>query len=122
MAEENKENKENNVDFINFNEDHPNTIEYKKILAEQAEYKEKIRKNLERLGFTEEEKKEIFDIIEYHYILMETAKIPLNNITENDVLDVVEEKVKLSIKEISKHMLMILRERVEKIMAGKNLK
>lgn len=103
-------------------ENHPNTIEYKKIVAEREEYKELIRKNMEKLNFTEEEKQKIFDIIEYHYILMETAKIPLAQVGPNDVLDEVESDVKKAIKQISGHMLFVLRENFQKIMAGKNSK
>lgn len=100
-------------------EEHPNTIEYRNILAQREEYMKSIRKHLEKLNFTEDEMKIIFDIIEYHYILMETAKIPLIQVTANDNLNEVEKSVKEGIKEISEHMLKVAREKVQEIMAGK---
>ena len=100
-------------------ENHPNTIEYKRLQDEMNKHLNSINATMDRLHFTDEEKKEILDIIEYHAILKEAAKNPLNNIRENMILEQVEKKVKDDILAVSNNMVRVVNEKMKEIIDRK---
>ena len=100
-------------------ENHPNTIEYKRLQDEMNKSLNSIMSTMDRLHFSDEEKKEILDIIEYHSILKEAAKNPLNNIRENMILEQVEKKVKDDILAISNNMVRVVNEKMKEIIDRK---
>lgn len=96
-------------------ENHPNTIEYKRLQAEIGKLKQNIIEKMEKLHFNDEEKQEIMDIIEYHEILKEAAKTPLSKVYEDIPLEKLEAKVLGNGKQIAENMLKVLNERMKKI-------
>ncbi|MBQ8475463.1 hypothetical protein IJ531_00210 [bacterium] len=100
-------------------EEHPNTVEYKKMLQEREDLKQSIRKNLLQMRFSESEIKEVFLVIEKNYNLLENAKKPLINVTPDDILNKVEDETKSNIQKISDNMLEELRAKVVEIQARK---
>lgn len=100
-------------------EEHPNTIEYRKILKERDEVKASILQNLQKMNFSQSEIQEVFTIIEEKYKLVENAKQPLINITPDDILNKVEDETKNNIKNISQDMLNELRAKIVEIQARK---
>ena len=110
--------------FLNNNDtkeekEHPNSVEYKRLLKERDELKQNIYINLKKMNFNSDEIKEVFMIIEKNYQLMEQAKQPLINVTPKDNLNKVEDDTKSSIKNISQNMLNELRLKVEEIKSRK---
>ena len=101
------------------NEEHPNTVEYRRLKENIQQRIQSIIDSMNRMNFTEEEKQEILDIIEYHNILKDAAKIPLIQINENCILDEVENKVKENSKLIADNMLNAVNKKMKEIMDGK---
>ena len=100
-------------------EEHPNTIEHRKILEHQSELKASITKNLKQMNFSEQEISEVVAIIDKNSILVEEAKQPLINISADDILNKVEDETKINIKNISDDMLNQLRTKVSEIQSRK---
>lgn len=100
-------------------ENHPNTIEYRRIQAQIQHTIQEITEKMNRLHFTDDEKKEILNIIEYHSVIKEAAKQPLIKINENCILEEVEDKVKDNFKKISENMLKALNDKMKEIMDRK---
>ena len=100
-------------------ENHPKTIQYKKLQSETEKLKQNINAKMQELHFTEEEKQEINDIIEYHELLKEAAKTPLANVYDDISLEDLEEKVLNNGKQIADNMLKVLNTHMKKIVDRK---
>ena len=100
-------------------ENHPNTIEYKRLQSEIERLKLSIIARMDKMQFTDNEKKEIIDIIEYHALLKDAAKTPLININEKSILEDVEEKVKQNSQAIANNMIKAVNEKMQEIINRK---
>ncbi len=97
-------------------ENHPNTIEYRRLMQEIEDLKQNIVNIMEQKGFTEEERQEILQIIEFHSMLKESYKKPLSRVSENQNYDEVSEIVLGNGKKIADNMLKVLRIKMKRIM------
>lgn len=97
-------------------ENHPNTIEYRRLMQEIEDFKQKIMQLMEQKGFTEDEKESIMQIIEFHSMMKESVKKPLIRVTEKDNLEEIENVVIDNGKKIADNMLKVLEQKMKQIM------
>lgn len=103
-------------------ENHPNTIEYRRLTSKIAELKQSITQKMDELHFTDEEKQEIMDIIEYHEILKQAAKVPMSKVFEDMTLEELQAKVASNGKQVADNMLKVLNAHMKKIIDRKKAK